>query len=170
MAGTVLDIESIIHADKTCSKCFETKPMDCYYKCRHGKDGRLAYCKDCRNKQNVAWAKAHPEAVKAIKENHAKNNPTASSVYGKRHAIKNPSKAARAHATRRANMAKATVPLTDEDKQKIKELYWLAKDLEVITGQKYHVDHVVAISRGGIHHWSNLQILPKDLNQKKWAN
>ena len=170
MAGTVLDIESIIHPDKTCSKCRAVKSLDQFYADRHGKDGKMSYCKSCRGQQTAAWQKNNPEKARKIKERHKENNPKAYSLYYKKHREKNPGKAALDHANRRANMEKATVVLTPEDKEKIKQLYWLAKDLEIISGQKYNVDHIIPISRGGKHHWSNLQILPKDINLKKWAN
>lgn len=170
MAGTVLDIESIIHPDKKCSKCDTVKSLDQFYADPTGKYGKMSYCKLCRSKQASDWRRKNPEKVKAINTRHKENNPKAYASYYKKHKTKNPGKTALDSANRRANMEGAKVNLTPEDKEKIKEFYWLAKDLEIISGQKYHVDHIVPISRGGKHHWSNLQILPKDLNLKKGAN
>jgi hypothetical protein len=49
-------------------------------------------------------------------------------------------------------------------------MYWLAADLKAISGQKYHVDHIVPLQGkniSGLHVPWNLQILPADMNCKK---
>jgi len=34
-------------------------------------------------------------------------------------------------------------------------------------GHKMHVDHVIPLARGGLHHEDNLQILPAGINMRK---
>ena len=63
-------------------------------------------------------------------------------------------------ARRRANMAKATVPLSSKEKQQIMEIY-----KNCPTG--YEVDHIIPISKGGKHHPSNLQYLTAEENRSK---
>lgn len=60
--------------------------------------------------------------------------------------------------------------LSEEQKQKIKDFYWLVADLRVTTGENYHVDHIIPLQAKnvcGLHVPWNLQILPSDLNLKK---
>jgi len=37
------------------------------------------------------------------------------------------------------------------------------------SGEEYHVDHIIPLAKGGLHHPDNLQVLPADLNLKKGA-
>lgn len=63
--------------------------------------------------------------------------------------------------------------LTDVDKMEIENFYWLAKDLERVSGQKYHVDHIIPLKGKdvcGLHVPWNLQILPADINIEKSNN
>ena len=45
--------------------------------------------------------------------------------------------------------------------------YDTAKSLESITGEKYHVDHIIPLSKGGRHEPWNLQVLTAKENLKK---
>lgn len=51
-----------------------------------------------------------------------------------------------------------------------REAYALARERREQTGVDWHVDHMVPL-RGrevsGLHHWSNLQVIPADLNRHK---
>lgn len=60
--------------------------------------------------------------------------------------------------------------LTKDHLTQIEELYWLAKDLKAVSGEEYHVDHIVPLQGNnvsGLHVPWNLQILPRDLNISK---
>jgi 5-methylcytosine-specific restriction endonuclease McrA len=60
--------------------------------------------------------------------------------------------------------------LSKKHKEEIKNFYWLAKDLELISGQKYHVDHIIPLQGDnvcGLHVPWNLQVLPADINLSK---
>lgn len=60
--------------------------------------------------------------------------------------------------------------LTKAQKEEIEQFYWLAKDLYRVTGETYHVDHIVPMQGkniSGLHVPWNLQILPSDLNASK---
>lgn len=74
-------------------------------------------------------------------------------------------------AKRRSRKLCATPPWLNEDHYKeIENFYWLAKDLETITGQQYHVDHIVPLKGKrvcGLHVPWNLQVLPSDINLSK---
>lgn len=60
--------------------------------------------------------------------------------------------------------------LTEEQLEEISYIYWTAKDLQAITGEKYHVDHIVPLQGKnvcGLHVPWNLQVLPAKDNLKK---
>jgi 5-methylcytosine-specific restriction endonuclease McrA len=67
------------------------------------------------------------------------------------------------------------------DNAAIKAVYALAMEIERIVaqcpvfdipelGKKMHVDHIMPLSRGGLHEVENLQILPIGLNMRKGAS
>lgn len=54
-------------------------------------------------------------------------------------------------------------PLTEAEKTKL-ELYYLTA---IRLGPKWCVDHIIPLSKGGLHHPDNLQILTRSINSKK---
>jgi hypothetical protein len=63
-------------------------------------------------------------------------------------------------ATRRANIKNASVDLTEDENQRIIEIYQTCP-------KGYEVDHIVPISKGGKHHPDNLQHLTMPENRRK---
>ena len=61
-------------------------------------------------------------------------------------------------ATRRARKRNATPP--DADKEKIRDIY-------LNCPEGYEVDHIIPLSKGGLHHQDNLQYLTADENRRK---
>lgn len=53
------------------------------------------------------------------------------------------------------------------DKKAIQEFYIKAKLLSEQHGIKYEVDHIIPISKGGLHHQDNLQVISWIDNRKK---
>lgn len=84
---------------------------------------------------------------------------------------RNPDRVRAKNSRRRAAKLKAQPKwLNEEQKEQIVSFYYLAKDCEVMTGEKYHVDHIVPLQGKevcGLHVPWNLQVLPSDLNQIK---
>jgi 5-methylcytosine-specific restriction endonuclease McrA len=57
----------------------------------------------------------------------------------------------------------------DADKAKLIWFYEEAKRLTKLTGVKHEVDHIIPVSKGGLHHQDNLQVLPWLENRNKGA-
>jgi len=55
----------------------------------------------------------------------------------------------------------------DADSSKILEFYKEAERLTKETGIMYSVDHIIPISKGGLHHQDNLQVITLSENSRK---
>lgn len=71
-----------------------------------------------------------------------------------------------ARAYKRLYQIKMLTPL-DADKFAIARFYEEAERMTLQTGVKHEVDHIIPISKGGLHHQDNLQILVWHENRKK---
>lgn len=67
----------------------------------------------------------------------------------------------------RRKALKLNLTSQDANQEKIRFIYWAAKELEKIDGIKYHVDHIIPLSKGGLHHENNLQVIEAKNNLKK---
>jgi 5-methylcytosine-specific restriction endonuclease McrA len=97
---------------------------------------------------------AHPGAHREIKRQWNKANPGV---------------ALAAKALRRIRLARASVSLLPIETTIVRAFYDTAVFLTQLTGRSFHVDHIVPISRGGLHHPRNLQVLRGVDNLKKGA-
>lgn len=53
------------------------------------------------------------------------------------------------------------------DRKKILEFYKLAQKMTEETGIPYEVDHIKPLSKGGLHHQDNLQVITGKENRRK---
>lgn len=74
------------------------------------------------------------------------------------------------NAKRRAARFNAAVYMSPDMKRKVVEVYQIAQEARVTTGYNWHVDHIVPLSKGGLHTLSNLQVVPATWNVKKSNN
>lgn len=65
---------------------------------------------------------------------------------------------------RRSLTAGSIVPLTPLERADIRALYAAAQRLTETTGEPWHVHHVTALSRGGAHHPTNMEVVPARIN------
>ena len=56
---------------------------------------------------------------------------------------------------------------SNANKEKIMFMYQIAHEMAKKYGVEYQVDHIKPLSKGGLHHEDNLQILSRSLNLKK---
>ncbi len=131
---------------------------------------RIAYYKANRKKAynwRKAWKEANSEKVlesqKIYYQKHAEQERMRVSAWKKA----NPEKVNCYKATRRATKNKVNDIHTADDRWMLIELYSLAKLREEVFGFKWHVDHIVPLSKGGRHGLSNLQVVPQYWNLSK---
>lgn len=158
---------------QVCSKCNVDKEIECFtLDNRYNRPKKK--CKACeaisykeyrlRNKDKIAdrnktYKNSNPDFRKAI----AKKSLARDKLY-------KPQRAAR-EAKRRSGKLNATPNwLTKAHTEQINQIYWHCADLKLITGEQYHVDHIIPLQGKnvcGLHVPWNLQILPSDINIRK---
>lgn len=133
---------------KVCSTCKEEKPLSQYHMTTrkrkyHSYKVPYSSCKTCRRTYNNYYEKTHEGKIKKRK---------------------------RAALRDRRNRQATPKWLTKEHKQQIADTYELMRDCRAVTGEDYHVDHIVPL-RGenicGLHVPWNLQVLPGYVNITK---
>jgi hypothetical protein len=179
---------------KACSKRAICKPLSEFYGLTAARDGVRPDCKGCTramrkaNAPKIAAASKlrrtlNPEISKALKVAYRINNPEkvhaarvlAHSNNRERELLRNSawkksnkSKVQAAIARRTAAKKNATVAWSNE--QKIQEFYFAADFLGMVTGERYHVDHIVPLQGKtvcGLHCEANLQVITGSENQSK---
>lgn len=154
-------------------------------------------CVECAKLHNLRWKEKNPdygkewlsnnqERMKFLKKEWKINNKIHVSEYGRQYYFKNKetilakgSEWSKSNRPKRnsywskykAQKLKATPPwLTEDHISQMQDMYWLAKDCESVSGQKYHVDHIVPLQGEnvcGLHVPWNLQVIPAELNLSK---
>jgi len=172
--------------EKRCSKCLIVKPINLFPKCKGGKFGVRGNCRECEKIRQKEYRDANKDKKKELwaswfERNTEYNKSRWKDYYYKnaekqrdrvsRYKKNNPYKYLAYNAKRRSSKLQATPNwLSEVQLQSIEHFYWLAKDLFSVTGEVYHVDHIVPLQGEhvcGLHVPWNLQVLPSDINIKK---
>lgn len=142
--------------------------------------------KEHYSKKSRDWAIANPEGRKKIVNTYYENNrdfvlEKQAQYRAENREVcaerikdwesRNPDRV-RAKCSRRraAKLNAQPIWLTKEQKEQIVMVYAHAKDCEVVSGERYHVDHIVPLQGKnicGLHVPWNLQVLPADINLSK---
>ena len=121
-----------------------------------------------RNAQARARIAKNPERHNAKARRWRAANPEKSRFMIERWRLQNPGLAKAATARWRAALVQATPAWADQ--KKIAEFYETADGLSMLTGEWYHVDHIVPLQGKtvrGLHCEANLQVLPEVDNIRK---
>ena len=136
---------------------------------------RAAYSKAYyeANKEKIAASKkayreANKEKIVASKKAYKEDNKEKIAAYRKAYREANPEVGARGKRKRRAIKKEAYVPRCS---------YWKSVEKKLVdererlrgTGITYHIDHIYPLSKGGIDHPSNYQLLSPEENISKGA-
>lgn len=177
---------------KKCSKCGEVKPITEFNKAKREKFGVSHRCKACTKLYNRQYYKENQDKIldqhrdyykenkeykldyqheyyADHKEEYAKKREERKDEikkYHKEYQKRKPAAYVASHAKRHASKLNQTPP--DADFSLIEKFYTLAKIMEEETGQKYHVDHIVPLSKYGQHHEDNLQVILATVNLSKF--
>lgn len=146
-----------------------------YY--HQNKDAVREYLKNNREKikkRKMEWRLNNPEKVKQHKEKSLKKpeNREKARKRARCYYKENKPKYFANAAARRSEYKKDMELLTQEEKNKVYEIYELSQELSLAakssgSNEIFHVDHIKPLSKGGKHHPDNLQILLASENRSK---
>jgi hypothetical protein len=157
--------------NKVCTHCLLDKPLESFPKDKYRKAGRKSRCKLCEASFARAFRANNPQKSRDTSRKYREANPEKERLRYNTYNKNNPEVRASNTAKRRFCKNKATPPwLTKSQIKEIEDFYLLAKDCEVVSGERYHVDHIVplkGLNVCGLHVPWNLQVLPADINRSK---
>lgn len=123
------------------------------------------------NLHKAKWKKDNPEKVKNIDKLYRKNNSEKIKTASKIFTLNNPGKSNAQTAKRRSKKLNATPKwLIKEQLKEIRQFYIIAKELQWLSEEPLHVDHIIPLQGknvSGLHVPWNLQILPRKMNISK---
>jgi len=158
-----------------CRVCGQTKDLSEFYKDKSKKSGYSTICKNCGRAKRKAYYESNKEKVLKANKKWLANNPEKRLEQQRRYTKKN-KESVNAYARFNSSNYRASKELktpnwlSEQHRKEIREIYAHARDCEIVSGEKYHVDHIVPLngeSISGLHVPWNLQVLPSDLNIAK---
>lgn len=114
-----------------------------------------------------AWAERNRERKAATNKAWRERNPERAAETNKAWRERNPELDREKFRRRRAKKKNALVTLTSNEKEKLIVLERTRQELQKETGRAYHIDHILPLAHGGLHHPINLRILEGTENLSK---
>lgn len=108
---------------------------------------------------NKAWYESNRKRSAELKKAWRERNREREAAIKKAWCERNPELLAEKNRRRRAKKKNAQVHLTANEKAKMLVLERTRQELQRETGRAYHIDHILPLSHGGLHHPINLRIL-----------
>jgi len=146
---------------KVCTRCKVEKPLTEFWRDKAKKDGLYSHCKSCGAVYYAERYQANKERIAEQNKKYKKDNKERIIEQQAEYRKANKDRYLAHKAERRAKKKNAAVDLTDNERLAIRLIYEDAQTLD------WHVDHIVPISKGGLHHPDNLQIVRPSYNLQK---
>jgi hypothetical protein len=129
---------------------------------KNWKQENLDKVRQCR----IKYRQNNQNKVKQCVRSWQQSNPDKCNQNSRKWQQNNPYKCNQISSKRRALKRNQTPDLTQNEKKKVELYYWVSQQF----GPEWEVDHIIPISKGGIHHPDNLQIVTKEYNRQKHNN
>ena len=178
---------------KKCNRCKKDKPLtnEFFHRNKSQQDGFQRTCKECRklhyeiNKATVVkYYQENKEEIKKDKREDRKNNPEKYKALDKKYDLKYKDRkrqkyyenwdsrreTAKQYKLKNKHKVVANTSKRRSDKRNQTPNYAnfsLINNIYKSCPKGYHVDHMVPISKGGLHYESNLCYLPAGINESK---
>lgn len=161
---------------KPCSKCKIVKPFTEFSPDKRVPSGYQSRCKVCNAEHRRIKHKENPEHFRKLVSESVKRNYFKKLELNQRYRKLNPDKVYKWKAKDRAlnkdrisaDNAKRRSKLRSENTLAIRKFYALRDFyISMSLGDIFHVDHIIPISKGGLHDESNLQVIPAIDNLRK---
>jgi len=161
---------------KICTRCKLEKPLSDFSPDKRISSGLQSRCKPCFAEIVKQNRLKNPQAPRETVKRSTQKHYDAKLERNNRYRAENPEKVFKWKRGDRqrnkhriyANNAKRRAKLIGDNSTEIKNLYALREFYEAMSlGEKFHVDHIYPIAKGGTHVIDNLQIIPAIDNLRK---
>jgi len=152
---------------KICTKCGTEKPLSEFYK-RSDRDTYLSWCKNCKNESDKGWVADNREKHRELCDKWYLDNKEKHLEDSKEWYQNNKHRKLETTTAREKRCVLATPAWAD--RELMKSIYALVREMTEATGIPYEVDHIIPLQGKnvcGLHVHNNLQVLTQEENRHK---